>query len=240
MTMGKSMTNRETERQRHRGTEGHSHRESEVTQETEEKPPVAASVTTLQQAVQISLAGGLGENCLFVFARALKAFEITHNRRLPPPELQTAFSLWWTMAKPLLPPDADVDEWRFDFEDTFAKTHSALGSNSLAEAIRLADAGAPPPQAARYSSMKLKRLIAVCYHLQRLQGDSPFFISVRDAAKIAGARSLPLVSAWLSGLVRDRVLTEVAKGTRKHATRFRFNQLESTPGMGENVTKSRP
>ncbi len=209
------MRYRETEIQRDRGTHD--------TQETEDVPPLAACVKTLQEAVQLSLKDGLNKDCLFKFARAIKAFEITHDRRLPPAELQSAFSLWWSTAKPLLPPDAEMDEWRFDFQDTYQKTHAALGANSLEEAIRRADADPLPPQAARYSSPKLKRLVAVCYHLQMLQGKSTFFLSVRGAAKITDTKDLMQVSAWLAGLVRDGVLIEVEKGTRKRATRFRFN-----------------
>jgi hypothetical protein len=222
-----SMSNRETETQ--------SYGDTDVTKETEDVPPLAASVKTLQEAVQLSLKDGLTKDCLFKFARAVKAFEITHDRRLPPAELQSAFSLWWSAAKPLLPPDADHDEWRFDFEDTFAKTHAALGANSLEEAIRRADANPPPPQSARYNSSKLKRLVAVCYQLQLLQGNSPFFLGVRDAAKIGGAKGLPQASAWLAGLVRDGVLIEVEKGTRKRATRFRFDLPDSVPVVDTNT-----
>ena len=222
-----TMSNRETEKQRHG--------DSEETEETEEVPPLAASVKTLQEAVQLSLKDGLNKNCLFIFARAIKAFEITHDRRLPPAELQSAFSLWWSTANPLLPADADFDEWRFDFEDTFAKTHAALGANSLEEAIRRADTSPLPPQSARYSSPKIKRLVAVCYHLQLLQGNSPFFLGVRAAAKIGGAKGLPQASAWLAGLVRDGVLIEVEKGTRKRATRFRFNLPDSAPVVDTNA-----
>ena len=99
--------------------------------------------------------------------------------------MSAAFAQWWNTAKPLLPPDADFDEWRFDFDATFAKTHAALGANSLQEAIRRADASPMPPQSARYASPKIKRLVAVCYQLQLLQGKSPFFLGVRDAAKMA-------------------------------------------------------
>jgi hypothetical protein len=180
---------------------------------------------TLQEAVQLSLQDKRTDNRLFIFSRALKAFEITHDRRLAEQELQVAFSLWWSAAKPLLPADADFDEYRFDFEDTFAKTRVALGANPLDEAIRRADTKPLPPQADRYTSTKIKRLIAVCCHLQILAGDSPFFLGVRDAARILGIKNLYRASATLAGLVRDGVLIEAEKGTSsgRRATRFRFN-----------------
>ena len=215
------MSNRETEKRRNRDMDG--------TKETEDVKPLAASVRTLPEAVQISLKDGLTDNCLFTFARALKAFEISTDHRLSRAELQSAFSLWWSTAKGLLPADADFDEWRFEFEDTFAKTNAALGSNSLQEAIRRADSSLLPPQAERYASAKLKHLVAVCYHLQLFQGRSPFFLSVRDAARIIETKNLYKAGAMMGGLVRDGVLTEAQKGTHTRATRFRFNLPESAP-----------
>jgi hypothetical protein len=63
----------------------------------------------LPEAVQLSLEGQLPEDSLFIFARAVKAFEITNQFRLSPKELHGAFALWWSTAKPLLPADADFD-----------------------------------------------------------------------------------------------------------------------------------
>ncbi len=98
----------------------------------------------------------------------------------------------------------------------------ALGANPLDEAVRRADTIPFPLQAERYGSVKLKRLIATCYHLQRLQGQSHFFLGVRDAAKIMDTTNLHKVNAMLHGLVRDGLLIEVEKGTTKRATRYRF------------------
>ena len=83
------------------------HGDTDETQETEDVPPLAACVKTLPEAVQLSLNAGLTENCLFTFARALKAFEITTNRRLPSAELSAA-EVWphSTIARtlPTIPP----------------------------------------------------------------------------------------------------------------------------------------
>jgi hypothetical protein len=230
------MSNPDTERQRYRDTEELSYRDSDDSEDTKEVPPLAASVKTLQEAVQLSLAAGINENCLFIFARAIKAFEITHNRRLSQAELQSAFSLWWSVAKPMLPADADFDEYRFDFEDTFAKTHAPLGANSLQEAIRRAESSPLPPQAERYTSAKLKRLVAVCYQLQLLQVSSPFWMSVRDGGEILGTMNLRNVSTMLAGLVRDGLLVMIEKGTRKRATRFRFNLPPAPPDAATSMS----
>jgi hypothetical protein len=212
-----------------RGTERLRNRDIKDTEETEDVPPLAARVNTLQEAVQLSLSGPL-EKALFTFSRAILAFEITTNCRLPPEEIEVAFSLWWNTAteKALLPADADFDEYRFDFKATFAKTRVALGANPLEEAIRRADASPMAPQSARYTSPGLRRLVAVCYHLQTLAGDNPFFLSVRSAARILGMKQNSKAAAMRGGLVRDGVLTEIARGTPggRRATRYRFNAVE--------------
>ena len=211
-------------------TELPSYGETDVMEATDDKPPIATRVTTVREAVQLSLKDGLTENCLFIFARALLAFEATAGIKLQPPDLKSAFTLWWSMAKPLLAADADFDEWRYVFEDARAKARCPLGTNALAEAIRRADTEPLPlKEAERCTSPKIKRLVAVCYHLQILAGNNPFFISVRDAAKIAGIKSKRTADAILNGLVQDGVLRVAEKGKPgvRRATRFRYNFLSS-------------
>ena len=139
------------------------------------------------------------------------------------------------VAQLLLPPDADFDEWCFDFEATFAKTRAALGANSLHEAIRRAESSPLPPQSERYPSPRLKRLVAVAHHLQLLQGRSPFFLGVRDAARILGTKNLHHANAMLTGLVRDGIMFIAEKGTAKRATRFHFNLTDSAPAGGNHA-----
>ena len=196
-----------------------------MTEDTDGVLPLAASVPTLPKAVEISLANGVTKDCLFIFARALKAFEMTTGVKLPPKELQCAFALWWNTAQPLLPTGADYDEYRFDFENSFSKARAPWGSNPLAEAIRRADSSRGIPYTENYSSPRIKRIIGVCFHLQALSGDNPFFLSVRDAARIAGITDIKTASSYLAGLVRDGVLVEVEKGApgERRASRYRFN-----------------
>ena len=199
------------------------------TDETKDIRRLATQVRTIQEAVELSLKDGPKQDPVFQLARALKSFEATAGRRLPGSELNSAFSLWWTQAKPQLPTNADFDEYRASFLYSFAKTKAPLGSNPLEEAIRRANTGPLPSEAGRYENPKFKRLVAVCYHLQQLQEGSPFFISVRNAARILGftksdRASLDRASQALHSLVLDGVLTLVAKGKSggKRASRFRF------------------
>jgi hypothetical protein len=54
-------------------------RETHETDVSDELPPLAARVTTLQEAVKLSLREGFSEHSVFTFARALKAFEVTRR-----------------------------------------------------------------------------------------------------------------------------------------------------------------
>lgn len=204
---------------------------SDGTQATEEAPPLAARVKTLPEAVQTSLSEQFASHSKdlgFVFARALKAFEVTTGTKLSKADLENAFTLWWARAEPKLPAGSPRDECRVLFLDAFLKARVPLGANPLAEAIRRADAGSPPPEADRYrTSPKLCRLVAVCFHLQILSGDCPFFIGTRDAAKVADTASLRTSLAMLNGLVHDGILLLVAKGTPggRLASRYRYAAL---------------
>lgn len=182
---------------------------------------------------------GVGEECLFNFARALKAFEATTKFKLPPEQREQAFTLWWATAKPLLPPDADFDEYRFEFLDAVTHAKTPLGANPLKEAIARADARPTPPEAARYTtSASIRRLVAVCYQLQVLQGNSDIFLGLRDAQSISGAKSLRSAGQMLDGLIHDGVITRTSKGTPggRFASRYRFNR--TTPA--EVTPSSRP
>lgn len=228
------MSYKDTERQRIGGTD--------VTHETHEVPPLAARVSALPEAVQRSLQGGLDEQCLFRFARALKAFEITVNRRLSGNELAEAFALWWQTAKPQLPDGADYDEWRFSFQNSWARVRSPLGANPLEEAIRRAETKPLPPQCEKYPSPKLKSLVAVCYHLQCLTGQGAFFLSARTAARVLGFKQPRQALAMLNGLVGDAVLVQVEKGKPggRRATRYRFNDAEFNQSSEAPVADSAP
>src|SRR5690242_14306780 len=87
-----------------------SYGETNAMDDSDDKPLNATRVNTLREAVQLSLKDGLTENCLFVFARALLAFEATTGIKLQPQDTNSAFTLWWSMAAPLLQADADFEE----------------------------------------------------------------------------------------------------------------------------------
>ena len=214
---------RDAERQSCGVTEQHRHRETQETDDTHDSA-LSASVKTLPEAVAISLRKGLHENVLWDYARAVKAFEITTGRVLQPEERNGVFALWWSTAKPMLPPDADYDEWRYDFINCYMKAKTPLGSNTIAEAIRRSASEPAPEACARFASPRIRNLVSVCFHLQQIAGEGPFFISVRDAAKVLQTKDLHSALAKLNGLISDEILILERKGTAagRKANRYRY------------------
>ncbi len=220
---------RDSEKQRHGDTEFQSFRRYRVSDDkddADELPPSGACVGTLQKAAQMALADKSNGDPVFKFARAVKAFELFVDRRLPKKELPAAFNIWWSAAQTTLPPDTDRDECMFLFMDAYDKAKTPLGSNVIQNALDRVKSSPPPPEANRYESPKLKTLVHLCYELQKLAGDSPFFLSVRDAARAIGlsAKSLHAVSAFLRGLHRDGIIepVEIGKSGGHRATRYRY------------------
>jgi hypothetical protein len=215
-----------------RENESESDRVSDATEAKDVVPTISAHISTLDEAVRISLKEATRGKSLFALGRTLKAFEITTRRRLSPEDFASALSLWWTTAPPKLRADADFDECRFELKRAFARARTPYGSNPLETAIERADTTPLPAQASRYKSHKLKRLLAVLSHLQELAGNAPFFLSTRDAAKVLGIKSPMRASDFLSGLVDDGILTviELGKPGGNTATRYRYNALTTPPG----------
>ncbi len=220
---------RDAETQRHGDAQIQSFRRCGDTHEThdaDELPPSGACVDTLQKAARMALADKSNGDPVFKFARAVKAFELSVDKRLPKDEFPAAFNIWWSAAQSTLPPDTDRDECMFLFMDAYEKAKTPLGSNVIQNAIAKVAASPPPPEANRYDSPKLKTLVHLCYELQKLAGDSPFFLSVRDAARAIGlsAKSLHAVSAFMHGLHRDGIIepVEISNSGGRRATRYRY------------------
>jgi len=175
----------------------------------------------------VSLGADSGPDRLFTFCRALKAFELTTARQLTAGDRQSAFADWWRCARDVLPKDADFDEWRFNFADSFAKTKTALGSNRLEEAARRLDCEPFPSVCDRFPSIRIKRLLGLCSHLQDIQGQEPFFLGLRDAARQCGAPTPAAAGKLVNGLIGEGFLVVVEKGTTNRATRFRYIHVVS-------------
>jgi hypothetical protein len=77
------------------------------------------------------------------------------------------------------------------------------------------------PQAKRYRDKKIQHLVGVCYELQQLHGDEPFWLSCYDAGWIMG-KSHTRANQIMKMLVFDKVLKVDEKHTAYKAVRYRF------------------
>ncbi len=180
----------------------------------------SARVFGLKEAVELSLANGIHEKCLWNYARALKAYELTVGKRLSMKAINgEAFALWWASAAPLIG-DQDEEPWRATFIQAWHKAKAPLGSNPLEQAIQ---STYPLPPNARYSERK-QRLISVCQKLQEFAGKKPFYLGLRDASRITGLNNLYAAQAMIGLLVADGMLKIVKQGTAKkrRATEYRM------------------
>lgn len=223
--------NRETEKQSDRETENHKKqsylraREKNDTNETHEVSRLFTQIETLQDAARIALSDKSNGDPVFKYARAVKAFEMTRDARLSKKELSDAFRVWWDMAQSSLPTGADYDEYRLTFMEAYEKAKTPLGANVIETALARVASSPTPPEASRYDSAKIKRLVHLCRELQTLAGDNPFFLSVRDAARAIDCPRHETAAVFLKGLVRDGILTLVSLGKAggRQASRFKFN-----------------
>jgi hypothetical protein len=78
-----------------------------------------------------------------------------------------------------------------------------------------------PPEAEGYNNPRVKLLVSICYQLQLIQGNKPFWLSTYDAGRIVG-RTQNWGSKMLSGLVRAGVLELIKQGKGNQASRFRY------------------
>lgn len=204
-------------------TEKRRDRETQDTHETQDSAR-RGRVFTIQQAVNVSLEDGVVSGSIFKFCRTLKAFEKSTGKSVRL-ELESVFSTWWAKAKPYLMETASFEHSLDQFCETYEKTRVPLGKNSVDEAISLAETTPMPEPARAFSSEAYQKLVSVCFHLQQLSGENPFFLSVRDAMRISRETSRWAASTMLHGLVRRGVLSVIEQGTKdgRRATRYRFN-----------------
>jgi hypothetical protein len=176
----------------------------------------------IQHAIHATLPTAYGQRHrrLFSFARHLKALPALKDR--PVRELKPLVRRWYDAARPLIhTQDFDVN-WG-EFAAGWPRIRHAHGDSPLYEAMRRADASDPPPCAAAYEKLALRRLVGLCRELQRSAGDNPFFISGRKAAEMVGVDP-GTASRWLHAVVADGVLivAEPARPGGTRATRYRY------------------
>jgi len=169
--------------------------------------------------IEATLPTGPGQRVrrLFSFLRRLKGLPV--NEPLTREELEPLVRLWWQKALPHVRTKPWLETW-VDALRAWDRIRWPHGVDVVDEAVRRA-ADEIPRAAMRYADDPgCIRLVAVCYHLAKMQ-DGRFWLTARRAAEIAG---VSVRSAWLymQGLVADGLLIVERPGTRTKPTVYRW------------------
>ncbi len=185
-----------------------------------------AVVTNLDHAVELALPTDKHQNhhLLFTLARAIKSLEISRGTVFSDAELRLAFDKWYKKSAEFLRDRQSRDAYWFEFLEGYENALHPLGINVVRAAWELALKNPPPPEAAQFESREVRLLVGLCFELQKLCGQGPFFLSVRTVQKLFGHSTHANAAFWLAGLRRSKVIEVVTQGgpTSNKASRFRY------------------
>jgi len=90
----------------------------------------------------------------------------------------------------------------------------------------------PPPSIDVPLHAKYARLVHVCFVMQCMRGDMPFFLDVRRAARLVGSGISHMTAwRWLEILCQCGVLELVERGSELRSNRYRFvTRVRNVPG----------
>jgi len=90
--------------------------------------------------------------------------------------------------------------------------------------FQAAEARERPSETEHDLSQNMQRLARVCYELQQIQGNAPFWLSCRHAGAVLGV-SHTQTARYIHRLVRDGILKVVEEHTSNRATRYRYVEI---------------
>lgn len=157
---------------------------------------------------------------LFYFARVLKRiYPNADARSMRPLVLQ-----WYNHFKDVIGTKIFSETWS-DFRSAWCSI-LLPHEQTLEGIVNEFDFDVPIPEwfvEMGYGAKEFK-LFLICLNLQKAWGDSPFFISCREAEKLIDYHYTGC-SKILSSFVSDRILLEIEKGSMGRATRYKFIDL---------------
>jgi hypothetical protein len=175
----------------------------------------------IDEVIQGNLPTGPGQRNggVFGFSRALKC--IPELRNWTSNDLRPILERWYELALPFIS-TKDFDQTRADFEHAWERVKWPKGTQLLAIAREMAVQDPDTPREANgYEDPRTQLLVRVCWQLQLLHGEQPFFLAWHAAGDLIGL-SHPEAGRRLEMLVRDGVLKITEANTRRRATRYKF------------------
>lgn len=198
----------------------HSNTETQRTQRTQGTQVVGAAVALFDVTPFTPSERGHSDRLLFDMARRMKTWEKNNRRDPTAAELTAHFSAWWESARDNIDPSMDFYAYLSKWIGNCMSVKFADDQTPLNTAWQAANEQPLPHEATvTYGPEPMPRpmqlLVALCYHLQLAQGESPFFLGSRDAA---GLMKIPhtTVFYWLRILSHDngpfRILEKISTG----------------------------
>ena len=124
----------------------------------------------------------------------------------------------------------------FEFFCAYKRAKHPVGGEGIGKAWRLATEQTLPPEAMQFEDRPKQLLVALCWQLQILAGDGPFYLSCRSCQNLFGHASHSTAATWLSSLCGMGILKEVTHGTGIKATRYRYIRAEQKASLpGQNT-----
>jgi hypothetical protein len=185
----------------------------------------------VEQAILATLPAGEGRRhrALFHLARQLKA--LAHLADADPVALKPVVKRWHTLALPVIRTKPFEESW-LDFVDGWKRVQFPAGTGPLQALWSRALAEPLPPEALAYEEEGVRRLVALCFQLQRRAGAGTFFLACRTAQDVLGLDSHVTAWRWLRILELDGVLVRASTGSKasRLANEYRYDTSNGTVG----------
>lgn len=164
---------------------------------------------------------GNRNHCLFELARWVKA----KYPNATPDELRSIVRQWHEVALPFIGSKEFTTSW-YDFRRGFDSVRYPAGT-TIKEIIGVLDMESDLPAGIANLGYgeKCLHLVRICRRLQEQAGESPFFISSRQAGELLGIHYTD-AAKMLWALNSDGVLELISKGAGNKASRYRFVRPE--------------
>ncbi len=174
------------------------------------------------RAIDGTLPSGPGRRNRQVFelCRALRALPWLVDAQ--PDELRPLVRAWHARALPHISTQPFDETW-IDFLRGWPRVKFPKGSEPMTQKLAEALAQDPPAVAARFDSVPVRGLVALCRELQRGAGDGPFFLGCRTVGRLFQVDH-STAWRWLYLLTAEGVLEVTTAGSRAsgRASRYRY------------------
>jgi hypothetical protein len=161
---------------------------------------------------------GQRDHCIFTFCQWLKAIPELQNKTAA--QLKPIAQKWHAKAYPIIGTKAFEVTWQ-DFVYAWKRVKYPKGVLLEPAVQRAREDTHNPPEAADYEDPRTQLLLRVCWQLQQVHGDEPFYLSVRKAGEVIGLTA-PAASKRMEVFTEDGVLAIATAHTNIWATRYKY------------------